>query len=193
MIYIITPCTRPKNLKRVKASIPSESSPALPRPDVTWVIVYDSKVKDITAIYGAINLVSPYTGCYGNPNRNFALDSLAFNDNDWIHILDDDNILHPDWYRTVQPYLQDNKFLKWGQYKAKPSERHETRLAPDSPIKERHIDTACYMVRWDVQKDIRYIDWRTADFTMARDVSKVCEPTIIDKNLCYYNYLRYKS
>lgn len=188
MIYLITPCVRPENLETMRESIPSWDSRAL----VTWVIVYDSTVKDPKPITGAINLISPYTGCYGNPNRNFALDTLAFNDDDWIHILDDDNIIHPDWYGAVSPYLDDYQFLKWGQLHAKPGHESEIRLPSDSPIKKRHIDTACYMVRWDIQKNIRYIDWRTADFTMAEEVSKVCDPVIIPHQLCYYNYLRYK-
>tara|TARA_B100000579_G_C22848158_1_gene865675 strand:- start:1742 stop:2281 length:540 start_codon:yes stop_codon:yes gene_type:complete len=175
----------------MRKSIPFDNTPHTPTPQITWVIVYDSKVGRVPPFPGAINLLSPYTGCYGNPNRNFALDSLAFKDSDWIYILDDDNIIHPHWYKGVLPYLNDNKFLKWGQVSGKPGQHDKVRLPPDSPIKKRHIDTACYMVRWDVQKDIRYIDWRTADFTMAEDVSKVCQPTIINKNLCYYNYLRF--
>ena len=165
MIYLITPCVRPENLETMRESIPSWDSHAL----VTWVIVYDSMVKDPKPITGAINLISPYTGCYGNPNRN-----------------------HPDWYGAVSPYLDDYQFLKWGQLHGKPGYESEIRLPSDSPIKKRHIDTACYMVRWDIQKNIRYIDWRTADFTMAEEVSKVCDPVIIPHQLCYYNYLRYK-
>ena len=87
MVYIITPCRRPLNLERMKLTIPAECQ---------WVIVYDSSLKHEYNIEGAINLKSPFTGDFGNPNRNYALDTLKMTDDDWFYILDDDNIIHPD-------------------------------------------------------------------------------------------------
>ena len=108
MIHIITPCTRPENLAVMQESIPLECS---------WTIVLDKSVAE-TPVSGlrATLYRSPNTGHAGNPNRNFALEHMYFDDFDWIYILDDDNIIHPEWYRHVKD-LNDPALITvaWGQ------------------------------------------------------------------------------
>ena len=180
MIYIITPCRRPLNLEKIKTTIPSECQ---------WVIVYDSSLKHEYHIEGAINLKSPFTGDSGNPNRNYALDTLKMKDNDWFYILDDDNIIHPDWYESVKHQLESGaNMINWGQCFYDNTTRFP---ATDNLAKDR-VDTAQYMMRWGAVKSLRYKSHYEADGDYANKAAKLCKSNILklDQNLCYYNALR---
>lgn len=179
MIYIITPCRRPLNLERMKSTIPSECQ---------WVIVYDSSLKHEYNIEGAINLKSPYTGDHGNPNRNYALDNLEMNNDDWFYILDDDNLIHPDWYNNIKDHLESASMINWGQcfYDGK------TRFNATDNLMADRVDTAQYMMKWGAVKSLKYQSHYEADGDYANRAAKLCQGNIlkIDKDLCYYNALR---
>jgi glycosyltransferase involved in cell wall biosynthesis len=178
MVYIITPCRRPLNLERMKLTIPAECQ---------WVIVYDSSLKHEYNIEGAINLKSPFTGDFGNPNRNHALDTLKMTDDDWFYILDDDNTIHPDWYENIKNHLNSGATLiNWGQEKG----NGVTRFAASHNILEDRLDTAQYMMKWGAVKDIRYQSHYEADGDYVNQIARITDILTIDKDLCYYNYLR---
>ena len=178
MIHIITPCTRPENLPYLAESIPKECN---------WVVVYDASVGDAALVEGATTLYSPYTGFAGNPNRNFALDSIEFDDLDWVYILDDDNIIHPDWYARVSNinYTQVN-MVTWGQV----WRNNSIRLTPPLYPQVGNIDTSCYMVRGRLMKTLRYSMDYVADGIMAEYAAKYGDVLRLDEYLGYYNYLR---
>jgi hypothetical protein len=149
-------------------------------------------VEDPVFLEGAINLKSPYTGDWGNPNRNFALDTLVFDDGDWIYILDDDNVIHPNWYATVESKLLDSQMLKWGMMHSNGMPRKDQRPKKPVSLAKGYIDTACYMVKWEIMKKLRYQMPVHADGLMARSAAGLCRrnrPTIIFENICYHNYL----
>lgn len=183
MIHIITPCSRPENLSLMKHSIPKECN---------WVIVYDSTVKEYPEIENASVLYSPFTGGSGNPNRNYALDNLEFSDTDWIYILDDDNIIHPKWYRTVKDFNEDHlNIITWGQV----WKNYDIRLEPVPDPRVGNIDTSCYMVRGRVMKNLRYEILYEADGVLANEVVRQYAGilTLSHEYLGYYNYLRTPS
>jgi glycosyltransferase involved in cell wall biosynthesis len=140
---------------------------------------------------GAINLQCEETGHFGNPARNAALEYLADNnipsDDDWIYVLDDDNILHPDWYENVKGHLADNQMIHWGQCWF----NHSNRTPPaEKPIAGK-VDTAQYMVRWSVAKHIRFQNIYEADGFFAEDCFNAAGSSLpIHKDLGYYNFLR---
>ena len=182
MIYIITPCTRTFNLPTMSASIPKEGC--------QWVISFDNRVKEPTPMENAINLYSPYTGDSGNPTRNFALESIKdqLKDDDWLYILDDDNIIHPNWYDGVKDLLATNNMIHWGQCFVDGEIRN---AAADQPISGK-VDTAQYMVRWGIAKPFRYRTAYEADGFYAEDCFNAGGGSFkIDRfDLCYYNFLR---
>lgn len=184
MIYIITPCSRPQNLSVLKKSIPKEC---------IWVISYDSKVENPPQIDGAINLNSPHTGAAGNGNRNFALEYISqfIGDNDWLYVLDDDNIIHPEWHDEVSPLLNDNQMIIWQQQFA----NGQFRLSVPEKPGLCNIDTAQYMVRWSIAKNTRYQLIYEADGIYAEECFKVAGEKAhpIHKPLCYYNYIKDKT
>ena len=184
MIYIVTPCTRVYNLDKITACL--ESIPV----GCVWVVCYDAATKRPPKQYGHIEIQSDVTGCYGNPTRNYALNYLKsiMTDYDWLYILDDDNILHPNWYEEASKYSlynNYNDFIHWGQ--CFPNGITRTKPSLDFDM----LDTAQYMVRWSVAKNIRFEEKYEADGYYAKDCfDKSSNPVMIDSNLAYYNYLR---
>lgn len=180
MIYIITPCTRPLNLPEMQKSMPQ---------DVKWIIVYDSTVKNNYRIESAVNIKSPYTGAFGNPNRNIALEHIAkeANDDDWIYVLDDDNIIHSSWYDTIKDHLTvENNMICWGQMF--PNGFHRSDATSDFVVP---VDTAQYMMRWGIVKNLRFELEYEADRIYAEEAFKLAGNCLkIEKDVCYYNYLR---
>lgn len=178
MIHIITPCSRPENLSLMKDSVPSECN---------WIIVYDNSVQEKPEISNATILHSPYTGYAGNPNRNYALDNTEFSDTDWIYILDDDNIIHPEWYNTVKDLNEDHlNMIAWGQV----WKNGDVRLHPTASPTVGNIDTSCYMVRGRVMKTLRYEMIYEADGVMAREAYNRGGFMLLNQYVGYYNYLR---
>lgn len=180
MIHLITPCTRPENLARMQQSIPAEC---------TWTIVLDQSVKEVSNWSGlnAVVYQSPYTGHAGNPNRNFALDHMKFDDYDWIHVLDDDNIIHPEWYNRVKDFSDPAlTMVSWGQV----WQNNTVRLSPAPTPRVGNIDTSCYMVRGWVMKKERYDMDYVADGIMAERAYRYGNYLCLNEYLGYYNYLR---
>jgi hypothetical protein len=178
MIHIITPCTRPENLPYLAESIPKECH---------WVVVYDASVKDAALVEGATTLYSPHTGYAGNPNRNFALDSIELQDLDWVYILDDDNIMHPDWYSSVSGLnFSHLNMVTWGQV----WRNNSVRLVPTAYPQVGNIDTSCYMVRGRAMKTLRYSLDYVADGIMAEQAYTYGGLLKLDEYIGYYNYLR---
>lgn len=187
MIYIITPCTRPFNLEAIKNSIPKEC---------VWVVCYDGMVKNKPDVENAITLRCPETGIFGNPTRNFAIEGIKhlLTDDDWIYIMDDDNIVHPNWYDGVKDLLDSQKMISWAQefpqsgvYDFGGKIRTKT---PEKPEVAK-IDTAMYMMKWSAVKDLRFPLWYEADGQYAEMAYQAAgECYRIEESLCYYNYLR---
>ena len=182
-IFILTACTRPYNLPKLLESFPTER--------IQWIIVFDPTVKDPVEMENAIHLTSPMTGQYGNYARNTGLnylyDSGIITDQDWLYILDDDNIIHPDWWENVKDNLTNNTLITWGQHWHKGYHRADATNTPASG----NIDTAQYMVRWDIAKNFKFRLQYEADGFYAEDCFNFTGSCLaIQKDLCYYNYLR---
>jgi hypothetical protein len=180
MIHIITPCTRPENLSAMQQSIP---------PECTWTIVLDASVTEMPegGELKATVYRSPSTGHFGNSNRNFALDHMYFDDLDWIYILDDDNIVHPDWYARVSTLNDaDLNMVSWGQV----WQNNNVRLQPTQNPKVGNTDTSCYMVRGRIMQKLRYELEYVADGILAERVAQQGGHLCLYENLGYYNYLR---
>jgi len=181
-VFIVTPSRRPFNLNFIKEAVPSECE---------WVVVFDNTVKNDHIVENANVIRSPHTGFWGNPNRNVGLDFIKENlnpkDSDWIYILDDDNILHPNWWERVKNHLNnDASIITWGQLWV----NDEPRTEPTKEPKIATIDTSQYIVRWSVAKDLRFENIYEADGIYAEEASKQGKVLMLDEYLGYYNFLR---
>jgi hypothetical protein len=178
MIHIITACSRPGNLPRIKASIPKECS---------WTVCLDASVEEDVTIDGVKVIKSPYTGNSGNMVKNYALNKSNFDNNDWVYFLDDDNIIHPAWHMEVTQHLNKASMLTWGQL----TKNNKIRLRPVKVPRVKEIDTASYMIKWSVLKHLRFHETiYEADGLMAEQVYAKHGCYTIPKYICYYNFLR---
>ena len=98
-ITIITPCSRIHNLPMLYESIKFDKIHK-------WIIVYDTTVNSYchSFIHSEqiieVDCKSSLNGVVGNTQRNYAL-SLVEDDN-YIYFLDDDNIIHPDFWKIIE-------------------------------------------------------------------------------------------
>jgi glycosyltransferase involved in cell wall biosynthesis len=181
-VFIITPSRRPFNLEFIAETIPQECE---------WVVVFDKTVKNEHIVENATTINSQDTGFWGNPNRNIGLEYIKNNfhpsDNDWIYILDDDNVIHPEWWSNIQLHLNSTEsIITWGQIWASGQPRTE----PTDTPKIATIDTSQYMVRWSVAKNLRFEHIYEADGIYAEEASKLGSVKKLDQYLGYYNFLR---
>jgi glycosyltransferase involved in cell wall biosynthesis len=181
-VFIVTPSRRPFNLEFIAETIPQECE---------WVVVFDKTVKNEHTVENATVIHSQDTGFWGNPNRNIGLEYIKNNfhpsDNDWIYILDDDNVIHPEWWSNIQLHLNSTEsIITWGQVWASGQPRTE----PTDTPKIATIDTSQYMVRWSVAKNLRFEHIYEADGIYAEEASKLGSVKKLDQYLGYYNFLR---
>ena len=182
-LTIITPCTRPGNLMRLKESIPFEHVDK-------WIIVYDESVTPNAHLFHE-ERIQEY-GCQGhsiagNIQRNYALNLIG---DTYVYFLDDDTIMHPDmgdFLKTVEP----NHMYTFDQLRnAKEFPFTET-LKGDS-IEMFRIDTAMCLIDSSLIQGIRWaVDEYTADAIFITECySNHPESWIyVDRVLSYYNYL----
>jgi hypothetical protein len=173
----VTACSRPENLEAISKTIP---------PQCKWVIVHDYNTV-VPQQYNAIYFQCEDTGIVGTKAQNYALDHLPLNDEDYVLLHDDDNVIHERWYLTVENYLsQDFSILTWGQL----HKNGQARLRPTARPSVNHIDTACFMISWKYNKHLRHKYEYAHDGMYSEACSKNGPVVCIDDYICYYNYLR---
>jgi len=178
MIHIITPCSRPDNLEIIKKSIPETC---------LWWVGLDAKVEKEVIVEKAKIVKSPYSGNFGNMTRNYVMENLQADDSDWVYFLDDDNVVHPEWLEGVSDHLKNNNFIVWGQL----HKNGQIRLKPVTEPRVNRIDTACFMIRWEILKNFRFHESAyAADGILAEKIYDKVGCTKLDKYLCYYNFIR---
>ena len=175
MLYIVTPCSRPNNLKRIKQYIPDYA---------TWVVMMDASTDFKESTGANVTHYSKQTGPWGHPLRNEFLDLYAdqFTEDDWVYFLDDDNILHHNFLKTY-PQLQyfDSSIVTWGQ---------EGRLRPTDQPRVGNIDTACFMFKPYHLPKLRFEKIYEADGIFANAAARIGTLICVDQYLCYYNALK---
>jgi hypothetical protein len=176
-LTIITPSYRTNNLINIKNSINFDYVDE-------WIIVYDgNKIIDNPNIFNN-NKIKEYVykgdGISGNPQRNYALTKIT-NQNTLLYYLDDDNIIHPNFYRLMN-IIENNKMYTFNQI---------NRLKGNN-IKLTFIDTAMFIIDYNLCKNIKWInDKYEADYHYIKDCynNNKNNYIFIDNDLCYYNNL----
>ncbi len=189
-IIIITPCSRPENLPKLLASI---NFPC------RWVIVFDSSVNyfahcakfaDISWVHTMYKVSKP---SWGKPQVNAALDLIQFFYSDaWIYVLDDDNIMHPDFFDKLNSW--DNRM----SLKMKDRAIVFGQLLPDESIRPQknifpgHIDQGQFLVHTSIIGNNRYIEnCYEADGHFIDTLYKENKDLFVFSNhvISYYNFL----
>lgn len=198
MYNLVTPCTRPENLKRIYKSIISQSYQNLD--NVTWWIVFDIKHVDTTVfesdfIHPLLKIVPIYMpvpgSVVGHGQRNVVLKNLR--QSEWFYSIDDDNILHKDFLKNVNEVISEHPDVKAIVVdQIHPNGKPRLVASPEN-TKRFHIDTAQYIVRKDlVGDDLFQIGDYNADGIFIETLHDKCPEMFkfINKPLSYYNYLR---
>lgn len=179
-ITIITPCTRPGNLMRIKESIPFEHVDK-------WIIVYDAPNAHLFEDERIQEYSCQGHSIAGNIQRNYALDRIG---DTYVYFLDDDTIMHPDmgeFLKTVEP----NHIYTFDQERNAKEFPFTERLKGDT-IEMFRIDTAMCLIDASLIQNIRWtVDEYTADAIFITECySNHPESWIyVDRVLSYYNYI----
>lgn len=178
-LNIITPCSRPTNLKKISESI------NIPKEHYRWIVVCDSEqmidnelIPSNCEIYNHKNPNS----IVGNAQRNFAFDLVK---EGHVYLNDDDTLIHPELWEDIKDLQND--FISFEQLFNTGQKRLNSNF-----IEVGHIDSHNFIVSKDILGDTRFILNRyDADGYFAKECfSKSKNPIHINKPLSIYNQLR---
>lgn len=185
-INIITPCSRPQNLHKIAESI------NIPWRMFRWIVVMDSNT--------TVNpeLIPPRAEVYyhkdknsksGNAQRNYAIDLVlrsqpapAFDN--FVYFLDDDTLLHPQFYNAVNGLKND--FIHFNQQNPDGSHRI------GGTVKVNQIDSGNALISRNIIGNIRWrSDLYNADgFFLQAVFQKALNPVYLPQFLSTYNALQ---
>lgn len=195
-INVITRVSRVDDLLKIMPTVLSSN--------VHWHLVFDiSRVESVkTELLNSLK--HPDISLYfekGLPNIegqpcdmgheliNRIFDKIA--DNEWVYVLDDDNIIHPDFFSSVREVIKntDAEGIIFSQVYGKESLIREA--LPEN-VKVCHIDMAQFLLKKSLIKQNRLVNYRyEADGIFIEKLfnenkEKFCFQS---KVLCYYNFL----
>ena len=161
-LYLITPCTRIKNLLKVKKNINFNKIKQ-------WIIVYNTEFVEKKKYFqddrNVVELYHKDIGSIGgNSQRNYVLNYLnkKKDKNFYIYFLDDDNILHKNFYKIVD---RINKDITPGIYTFDQLRKEKThinnkfefiKVLKGNTIKINYIDTAMFLPNFSLINNIRW-------------------------------------
>jgi hypothetical protein len=180
-ITIITPCSRPENLKKLFESINFEFVSE-------WIICYDFNVLNPSSLSPRFDhpQISEYYvandhSVSGNYQRNYGLSKIK-NENVYLYFLDDDNIIHPDLYKIP---LKACNFYSFNQLR-------NDKIFEGNVPKPQKIDSAMVLIYYPLVKGIKWeLEHYHSDGLYIYECYKKCinRWIYINKTLCYYNKL----
>lgn len=196
-LAIITRCSRPDNLPYIKESIFTTD-----KFDITWYILFDTNIlKDINAeLLNSlqqdsikISFLKGIDGDFGHQMLNKTIDNI----DGFFYVLDDDNIIHEDFYESIYETMENNRvkraFVFNQRIDFKDFTGQEIRYCSPDNMKVSKVDMAQVVLHTNIISDIQLIEMNyVADSIFIENVyNKLPNSFIfIDKILCYYNYLK---
>jgi len=199
-ISIITRCTRTQNLEIIKESIFNNVPNGF---NLTWHILFDTAVlKDIDAELlsrlNTDNIVLHFKKGdeWGNWNR---LNDLIQQISGWIYNLDDDNILHEDFYQKVSETIANNPKCLGLIFSQKVGgidfSGVDVREADPKNTVVQKIDLAQWLIHSELHLNNLYGSGYRADGEFIESLYKENPDSFvfIKDILCYYNALEKKS
>lgn len=201
-LYIVTPCSRPKNLFCIGASI----SRNIKFP-VKWIIVLDQKIcnDDASKLFVEYNkerlkklnidtsfFVNKDSGVVGHGHRNYALDFLQ-NRSGWVYFNDDDNIISED-FKDINFYDRNCSCIVLSQKNSDGNLRFNGGIALTAEPKNMqtyHIDTAQLIYNISNVRHQRFEqNFYEADGMFAEKFYQKNKNVLFLKDkYCYYNFL----
>jgi len=204
-LNIITRCTRPQYLNQVKSSIFNQNLFEYIF-SVKWWVAFDTRViKDIDAEFlseltlngnEAIFLKGD-EGDFGHTLLSKTIDKI---EDGFIHFIDDDNILHEDFYRLLYKGVTENPtkngFICSQNINGKDFTGLNIREAKPENVKVQHIDMAQFIINRKLIGENRFIkNEYKADGYFIENLYHLNKEEFhfIPEVMCYYNYLKTPS
>jgi hypothetical protein len=176
-LNIITPCSRPWNLKYIYESI------NIPKENYRWIIVHDSfEVPNIQIEGLEMYAHENENSISGNAQRNFGLNLI---EKGHIYFNDDDTIVHPQLWKKINKLTND--FILFNQYN-----KNETPRLTKGLVRLNEIDSHNFIIESSLSKNIKWIlNRRDADGVYAEQCFKNSKSFIyINETLSIYNSLQ---
>lgn len=144
-LHLVTPCSRPQNLPKIKESINFPCK---------WWIVFDAEEILKTEIEKSddIELLCIKHKSSGNAQRNLALDNIT---DGYVYFLDDDNLMHSDFYKYTEDILQTAPETQCIFYSQQVRKDYIRNVSPTT-IRVNHIDQAQFLLSREIIGDRRY-------------------------------------
>lgn len=178
-LNIITPCSRPNNLKKIKTSI------NIPKEKYRWIIVHDSEIMPDNSMIPEnceFYLHKNSKSIFGNSQRNYGLDMV---NEGHVYFHDDDTVIHEDLWETIKDL--DNDFIHFEQ-----SHPNGNIRVSGIPVEVGNIDSHNFIVCSKIAKQFRWrVDIYDEDGYFAVNCyGKSENPKYIKKVLSIYNFIR---
>ena len=200
-LNIITRCTRPNQLLKVKDSIFKTI-----HFDIKWWVVFDTRViKDIDADFlsdlqllgGEALYFKGENGDYGHTLLSKTIDRIK---DGFVYFLDDDNIVHENFYDKIYKSIKENPEKKGFIFSQKVGGKDWTGLdireANPENTRVQHIDMAQFLLSRDLIGDTRFIpgDYKADGYFIEKIYNENKNDFFfIEEPLCYYNWLKTTS
>lgn len=197
-LTIITRCSRINNLIKVKNSIFTTD-----KFDISWKVMIDSTIlkdvdaetlADIQSSGGKIFFIRSIPGDFGHQMVNKAIEDT---EDGFIFVLDDDNLVHEDFYESLYEAIISNIDKKGFVYNQKVGGKDfsgvDIRMCSPENMKVSKIDMAQVVLHRELISNIRINPMNyIADSIFIEEVytSNPDQFVFINKTLCYYNYLQ---
>jgi len=196
VMHILTRCTRQQNLLAIKKTV-------FPSPiTVVWHIIFDTTtLKDIDAellneLQGnstRFHFVKGDGSDYLYPQLSDIIEKLY--PENYIVILDDDNIVHENFYNVIKSEIEanpDKEAFVFEQFVDKKDFTGlEVRNVGPEHMKLQHIDSAQYVIKQSLYTQGRYEGGYCGDGVFIEQLYKQFPEKFhfIHQQLCYYNRL----
>lgn len=186
-LTIITACSRPDNLETLAESI----LPGRDLFDITWRVVFDGmKVQPRPLpLGGAVATIAVCKqSVVGNYQKNEGLNSTK---DGWVYFLDDDNIIHPDFFPAIRRAIEetDASAFVFGQAGGVSA---ETANPCPEHMHVDMIDLAQICLTRDLIGERRFqLNAYNADGLLYQQLYAAFprDFVFINRPLCYYNHL----
>jgi glycosyltransferase involved in cell wall biosynthesis len=198
LLNIITRCTRLGNLKKISESIFSTD-----KFTIKWFIIFDTNSVhnipiDLLLHLQSKNVIIKYEKSepndHGHQMVNNVIDEI---ESGWVYVLDDDNIIHHDFFNSILDIITDNKKIEGIIFDQKIGgvdfTKQDLRLSSPDDVKVGKIDMAQFLLKRDLIGISRiprghYVgDGMFIEKLFNENTEKFI---FINKVLCYYNYFQ---
>jgi len=196
-LNIVTRCTRLKYIKEVRDSIFKTN-----KFEIKWWLIFDTRnLKEIDVDFleslQSINCESLFykgeEGDFGHQLINKSFDKIQ---DGFVYMLDDDNIIHQDFYENLHKSINENPTKKGFIFSQKVDGRDfsklDIRIGSPENTKVSHIDMAQFVLEKSLIGSYRIgpMNYIADGMFIEKIYNENKEEFIfIDKVMCHYNYL----